>query len=128
VRSNERDKVLFATPRSADERATVAGACQRQLKIDLPVVVDGLDDGVGEAYAAWPDRLYLVDREGRVAFKSQPGPFGFKAELLDQALQKALAAPRVVGSKEEPWPPRTCPPSPSTSSKACCSAPPPKAG
>jgi Iodothyronine deiodinase len=95
VRSNERDQVLYATPRSLDERASVAGACQRKLKIDLPVVVDGLDDGVGEAYAAWPDRLYVIDRQGRIAFKSEPGPFGFKAELLDQALQRALAAPPV---------------------------------
>ena len=92
VRSNERDQVLFATPRSLDERATVAGACQRSLKIDLPILVDGLDDGVGEAYAAWPDRLYVIDREGKVAYKSRPGPFGFKADLLAQALEPVLAS------------------------------------
>jgi type I thyroxine 5'-deiodinase len=98
VRSNERDKVLFATPRSPDERAGVASACQRGLKIDLPILVDGLDDGVEQAYAAWPDRLYVIDRDGRVAFKSRPGPFGFKADLLGAALERALARPpEVVG-------------------------------
>jgi iodothyronine deiodinase-like protein len=98
VRSNERDKVFFATPRSLDERTSVAGACQRSLKIDLPILVDALDDGVGEAYAAWPDRLYVIDREGRVAYKSRPGPFGFKTDLLGAALERALARPSgVVG-------------------------------
>jgi len=33
---------------------------------------------VEKAYTGWPDRLYLIDKEGRVAFKSAPGPFGFK--------------------------------------------------
>jgi hypothetical protein len=126
VGSNERDKVLFATPRSRDERAGVAGACQRGLKIDLPVLVDGIDDGVGDAYAAWPDRLYVIDREGRVAYKSRAGPFGFKPDLLGQALERVLAE-RVVGSTET-WIPRTFPASRPATSWRSWSAPPPPAG
>jgi type I thyroxine 5'-deiodinase len=90
LRSNERDQVVFATPRSGDERAGIAGLCRRNLKIDLPVLVDGLDDHVGSAYAAWPDRLYVIDRDGRVAYKSRPGPFGFQAEGVANALETLL--------------------------------------
>lgn len=86
--SNERDKVLFATPCSLDERTSVAGACQRSLKIDLPILVDELNDGAGLAYAAWPDRLYVIDREGKVAYKSRPGPFGFQAAGVEAALAR----------------------------------------
>ena len=60
--------------------------------------MDGLDDGVGLAYGAWPDRLYVIDRDGRVAYKSRAGPFGFQAE----GLQKALDA--VVGPAPAPSP------------------------
>jgi hypothetical protein len=87
VRSNERDKVIFTTARSLDERAGVAGLCRRDLKIDLPVLVDGLDDRVDSDYMAWPDRLYVIDRDGKVAYKSRPGPFGFKADAVRAALQ-----------------------------------------
>jgi iodothyronine deiodinase-like protein len=90
VSGNRKDGVIFATPLSLDQRASVAGACQRSLKIDLPILVDGLDDGVDRAYDAWPDRLYLVDREGKVAYKSRAGPFGFKVSLLGEALARAL--------------------------------------
>jgi alkylhydroperoxidase family enzyme len=37
-----------------------------------------------------PARLYLIDREGRVAFKSGRGPFGFKPEELEQAIAMNL--------------------------------------
>jgi len=41
-----------------------------------------MDNEAEEAYFAWPERLYVVDESGRVAYKGGVGPFGFKpAEL-----------------------------------------------
>jgi type I thyroxine 5'-deiodinase len=34
--------------------------------------------------------LYLIDRDGKVAFKSPPGPFGFKPDDLKAALVKVV--------------------------------------
>jgi hypothetical protein len=48
----------------------------------MPAVMDGEDNAVKRAYAAWPDRLYVIDAEGKVAFKSAPGPAGFKVPEL----------------------------------------------
>ncbi len=41
-------------------------------------------------YTGWPDRIYLVDQNGRVAYKSKPGPFGFKSEELSYALARVV--------------------------------------
>jgi hypothetical protein len=38
-----------------------------------------------------PSRLYLIDREGRIAFKSGRGPWGFRPAELEQALVLLLA-------------------------------------
>ena len=37
-----------------------------------------------------PDRLYLIDRQGKVRFKSKPGPFGFHVTDLAQAVKISL--------------------------------------
>jgi len=50
-------------------------------------VLDGFDNSVEKAYTGWPDRIYLIDKEGRIAYKSKPGPFGFKPEELKGALE-----------------------------------------
>ena len=90
MESNIKDKVVFASPRSEEERAFVAGACVRKLGIEIPAVLDEFGNSTESAYTAWPDRLYLIDAAGRVSYKSRPGPFGFKPEELKAALQKVV--------------------------------------
>ena len=60
----------------------------RKLGIKFPAVLDGFDNPTEQAYTGWPDRIYLIDQQNRLAYKSQPGPFGFKPAELEQALKK----------------------------------------
>jgi Iodothyronine deiodinase len=86
MQSNVKDNVLFASPRNEEERALVAGACVRKLGIKLPAVLDEFGNSTESAYTGWPDRLYVIDSNGRVVYKSKPGPFGFKPDDLKAAL------------------------------------------
>jgi len=61
-----------------------------RLSIKLPALVDRVDDATDNAYSGWPDRLFLIDRDGRVAFRSNPGPFGFKPADMEQAITEQL--------------------------------------
>jgi len=88
MESNIKDKVVFATPKDEQERALIAGACVRKLGIKFPAVLDEFGNSTEKAYTGWPDRIYLIDQNGRVAYKSKPGPFGFKAAELSAALAK----------------------------------------
>ena len=58
--------------------------------LDLPALVDKPDDAVERAYTGWPDGLYVVDTHGRIAFKSAPGPFGFKTAPVRETLQRLV--------------------------------------
>lgn len=86
MQSNVKDKVVFASPKDEEERAQIAGACVRKLGIRIPAAIDVFGNSTEQAYTGWPDRLYLIDAKGRVAYKAKPGPFGFKAEELRTAL------------------------------------------
>ena len=90
---NLEDDVLVATTKTADERYKVAGLCVTKLNIELPAVIDGPDNQVERAYTGWPDRLYVIDRDGRVAYKSAAGPFGFKPAQVQATLKRILPAP-----------------------------------
>jgi len=87
--NNFRDKVVFASPRNEDERASVAGTCVRKLGIKIPALLDEFGNSTESAYTAWPDRIYLIDRNGKVAYKSKPGPFGFKPDQLKAAMHSS---------------------------------------
>jgi len=91
--SNDRHEVKLAQPQTLEARGSVASACQAKLGLKMPMLVDTIDDYVGTNYSGMPSRLYLIDRQGRVAFKSGRGPFGFKPAELEQALLLMLAQP-----------------------------------
>lgn len=86
MKSNIKDKVVFASPKNEDERASLAGTCVRKLGITMPAVIDEFGNSTEAQYTGWPDRLYLIDKAGKVAYKSKPGPFGFHADELAKAL------------------------------------------
>ena len=88
MQSNVKDQVVFASPKNEDERAFVAGACVRKLGIKFPAVLDEFGNSTEQAYTGWPDRIYLIDQDGHVAFKTKPGPFGFKPDDLATALKR----------------------------------------
>ena len=90
MRSNDAADIVIKQPLSEAERTGVARRCCSALKISMPVVVDEMDDRVGHAYSGMPDRLYLLDRKGRIAYKGGRGPFGFKAGELEQSLLMLL--------------------------------------
>jgi Iodothyronine deiodinase len=86
MESNDRVGVAVAQPTSNFQRVEVATQCHDLLEMSMPVLVDGIDDRVGRAYSGMPDRLYIIDREGKVAFKSGRGPFWFNPAEMEQAL------------------------------------------
>lgn len=88
--SNDRAGVAVAQPRTKEERDAVATTCCAKLDMPMPVVVDEIDDRVGNAYSGMPDRLYVIDRDGRVAYKGGRGPFQYKPEEMEQALVMLL--------------------------------------
>ncbi len=92
MQSNVRDNVVFASPKNYEEREFVAGACVRKLGVKFPAVLDGFENSTEKAYTGWPDRIYLIDSNGRVAYKSRPGPFGFKPAELQAALERITGA------------------------------------
>jgi len=96
---NQKDKISVASPTTLAERCAVEGTCATKLAMRIPAVIDDLENSTEEAYTAWPDRLYVIDREGRVTYKSKPGPFGFKPAEVEKTLQSLLpssAAPAQI--------------------------------
>ena len=68
----------------------MAKKCCTALEMSMPLLVDAMNDRVGHAYSGMPDRMYVIDREGKVVYKGGRGPFGFKPGEMEQALVMLL--------------------------------------
>lgn len=91
LEDNRADGIALVDPVSLEERAAVADACAVRLATRIPILLDDVDDAVASAYGGWPDRLYLIGRDGRVAFQGGRGPDGFQPAELAHAIETELA-------------------------------------
>jgi thiol-disulfide isomerase/thioredoxin len=98
--SNDRAGIALAQPQVWSERTAAATLCSKTLKVTMPLLTDDLDNRVGHAYSGMPTRLYIIDREGRVAYKSGRGPFGLKPGEMEQSLAMLLMDEATVAARQ----------------------------
>ena len=87
---NRESEIAIRDPATLLERAQAATACHTALHLPMPVLLDGPEDGVALRYGGWPDRLYLIGKNGRIEYQGGEGPFGFRPEDLARAIEAEL--------------------------------------
>ena len=93
--ANVRENVVYQSPQNTEERVELANVCVKNLGIEMPALVDNFDNSTDTAYSGWPDRLYVIDRDGTIAYKSAPGTFGFKPADMERVLADVIGQPVV---------------------------------
>jgi len=81
----------ISEPKTIEERRIAAKACQTKLLGDMPVYVDNMDNKIDLQYVAWPTRVYMIDKNGKVIFNSGLGPYGLSHKELELRIKKYLA-------------------------------------
>lgn len=104
LKENAKAGITLAQPADDQARSAMARECRKKLGLELPMVVDTVDDRVGLLYSGLPDRLYLLDPRGSIAYKGGRGPYGFKPDELEQSLILLLTteASPPTGSQTPP--------------------------
>jgi hypothetical protein len=79
MKSNEKDKdnVCYAQPKTLEQRVAIANDFTQRFKYSVPFGIDEMSNAANDAYAAWPERLYIIDEQGRISYKGGNGPFTY---------------------------------------------------
>ena len=77
-------------PKTNIEREVLASKCIKSMKLKIPVIVDDIKDVANKAYSAWPDRIYIIGTDGKIAYKAGRGPWGFKPDDAKKKLKELL--------------------------------------
>ena len=95
MKSNVKDEVCYAQPKTLGQRVVIAKDFTARYKFPLPFGIDDMGNAADAAYAAWPERLYIIDETGHVAYRGGMGPFNYKpAEVRDWLAAKYGAVKR----------------------------------
>lgn len=97
---NLKESVVYPQPKEDKERTAIASSCSARLKLSMPVLVDKVDNTVDNLYAGWPERMFVVGRDGKIAYAGKQGPWGFKPDEVADWLQANIGAPAVINRNE----------------------------
>jgi len=78
MKSNVKDDVCYAQPKTLEQRVAIAKDFTTRFKFPLPFGVDDMSNAADNVYAAWPERLYVIDETGHVVYRGGMGPFNYK--------------------------------------------------
>lgn len=91
MESNVEQDLVFEQPKTFDDRLDLAQAFVSEMGVEGPVLVDEISNVANACFAAWPERLYVVGTDGRIAYKGGMGPFKFDTDELEEFLQSNYA-------------------------------------
>jgi hypothetical protein len=64
-------------PKTFAERVGAATKCTKAFKFEFTTVVDDMLDSTAVKYAAWPERLFVVGKSGKIIYSGGQGPRNF---------------------------------------------------
>lgn len=77
-------------PKTFSEREEIAQSCQAGLNLSVPLLVDDIKDTVSRAFDAMPDRMYIISKDNRIAYKGGIGPREFDVSEMREELKKLI--------------------------------------
>lgn len=94
--------------RSEEEKTEAAERFRREEELEIPVIVDQLNGKIHRRYGALPNPTYLIDKSGRVAFRSlwtRPGVIeDALVELLERQEERDAEHAIVHGGEDTSMP------------------------
>ena len=98
--------VVYHQPKTFAERRKLAETACTFWDVKFPVLVDTIEPNTSSAYNAHPNRIYLIDTDGKIAYRGVRGPMGALARPTEVALCKLLGLPEGDYVSDERPPPR----------------------
>ena len=89
MKANEDAEVIFDQPDHFDQRMDLAQTFVSAMDVGTRTLVDDMANTVDNAYAGWPERLFVVEN-GVIAYAGGQGPFGFEPDALARWLRKNI--------------------------------------
>ena len=97
VAMNLDDGAIYDQPETLEERESMAQVCAVRLDMRMPMLLDDMNNRIATLYAALPERLYVLDSDGIVRFRTVVGSPGFDVGAWEDAVEAMVESTASVG-------------------------------
>jgi hypothetical protein len=100
MKSNVDESICYPQPRTLLQRVAIANDFIQRFHFPLPLSVDDMGETADLAYAAWPERIYIIDESGVIAYRGGLGPFNYHPQEARAWLEKRFASTHAIVSSD----------------------------
>ena len=61
-------------------------------------MIDGMDNAANNVFSAWPERIYIVNTDGKIHYRGGHGPYDFNPTEARSSLIELLGVQRDGGA------------------------------
>ena len=79
-------------PTNMEQRADVAKVCSLNVAMGFPMLLGDFENEVELAYAALPVRIFVIDRDGVITYRTGMGPRGMDVDEAMAAIEDQYKA------------------------------------
>jgi len=83
--------IIIPEPVSFEDRTEAASSCQINLDIQMPLLIDKIDNEVEEKYISLPMRLFVIDPEGKITYTGGRGPMEFDPDGWESSIKRIIS-------------------------------------
>jgi hypothetical protein len=91
MKSNVDQGVCYPQPKTLTQRVAIANDFTQRFHFPLPLAIDAMTDLADHVYSAWPERIYIIDESGKLAYCGGIGPFNYHPEEARAWLEHRFA-------------------------------------
>jgi len=77
MKSNVAEDICYTQPTTFSQRVAIANDFVTRFHFPIPIAVDTMNNAADHTYAAWPERIYIIDRAGKIVYRGGLGPFDY---------------------------------------------------
>ncbi|MCE9583189.1 MAG: hypothetical protein K8T20_11915 [Planctomycetes bacterium] len=96
VPENESEGIVYDQPADWAARQSRAKQCCESQDLTMPCAVDTMENSVDNLYCGFPDRMFVIGGDGKVAYAGKQGPWGFKPEEAEKVLKDLSAEAQKI--------------------------------
>ena len=92
MKSNVDEGVCYPQPKTFPQRVAIANDFVTRFHYPIPISIDTMNNAADHAYAGWPERIYIIDELGRIAYRGGIGPFNYHPDEARAWLARRFAS------------------------------------
>src|SRR5215472_13877179 len=77
LKENVDQDICYSQPTTFVQRLAIANDFSQRFQFPIPIGIDAMSNLAEHLYAAWPERLYVIDESGKIVYRGGVGPFNY---------------------------------------------------